>query len=227
MEVIIQLFIAFGTISLAVIAVWGDGVRAWLAPPKLCLSLHCREGKRSTLTNGQPEIYYHLRIHNNRSWSRASNVRILATFVDFDHILPIQFTWAYHIQRQKKYQHVHDGTFIEFPIDIGGTEEFCDFVRITNEPILHPSLVFLPIYEPPILRAKGSIKIKAQAIADNCKSSTLSIEVSWDGKFAEDPNLMKDHIMFNVLEGNNIETSGNCSAFLHRLWVSIRKLCGS
>lgn len=46
-KLVIDGFIAFGTIAVAVLAIWGDWVRSKLAPPALTVTLDLRETRFS------------------------------------------------------------------------------------------------------------------------------------------------------------------------------------
>jgi hypothetical protein len=61
---IINGFTAFGTIAVAVAAIWGNWLRSIFAPAKLDLVEHTPEGDPTTLTHGTRVMWYHLKVKN-------------------------------------------------------------------------------------------------------------------------------------------------------------------
>jgi hypothetical protein len=75
-KIVLDALVAFGTVSVAVLAVWGDWFRAKLAPPKLEIELLSDTGQPTTL--GQVKaIYYHLKVINRRHWQPGQDCRVL------------------------------------------------------------------------------------------------------------------------------------------------------
>lgn len=72
LHLVIDGAIAFGTIAVAVLAIWGDKWRAYLAPPKIELRPHTSHGTPAILTvpgaqmpsGGKHGLYYHLKAVN-------------------------------------------------------------------------------------------------------------------------------------------------------------------
>jgi hypothetical protein len=95
---------AIGTIAVAVLAIWGDWFRSWLAPPRVEIRPHNLRGTVTSFTNGPRVIYYHLKASNTRRWAVARNCRIILTAIyrrgpdqQFRASLvpvPPQFVWA-------------------------------------------------------------------------------------------------------------------------------------
>ncbi len=71
------LFTAFGTVLVAVVAIWGDWIKAHFAGPKVTVSLRDNHGDLNVKGDGLKTIYYHLTVRNRRSWSPARSVRVL------------------------------------------------------------------------------------------------------------------------------------------------------
>lgn len=70
---IIEGFTAFGTVAVAVLAIWGNWVRSMLAPAKLTLVEHTPEGDLTTFASGTRVIFCHLKVSNQRRWLPAQN----------------------------------------------------------------------------------------------------------------------------------------------------------
>lgn len=78
---IINSIMAIGTIAVAILAIWGDSIRAKFVGPKLSLVPHNLRGSVVPLTNGRRSIYYHLKVVNNRNTVSATNCRVLLTIM--------------------------------------------------------------------------------------------------------------------------------------------------
>jgi hypothetical protein len=72
---IIEGFIAFGTIAVAVLAIWGDWFRFNLAPAKVTLDLHTPDGDPALFSTGTRAMFYHLKVINQRGWFRPNSTR--------------------------------------------------------------------------------------------------------------------------------------------------------
>ena len=102
---IAKVFSAVGTVSVAVLAIWGDKVRAAIAGPKLELKLQNERGNLTVRANQTRTIYYHLKLTNKRKWSPAKHVRMLVTDIEKKRadgtyfpeplVAPLQLAWAF------------------------------------------------------------------------------------------------------------------------------------
>ena len=110
-SLVIEVLVAAGTVSVAILAIWRDWFRAVLVPPRLSIQPHNNFG--GTLTkfsspdpdmDGRRVIYYYLKVVNSRPWSPTRNCRVLLRsilgraanqeFVPLPMIVPAQFIWA-------------------------------------------------------------------------------------------------------------------------------------
>ena len=73
METTLEALTAFGTIAVAVVAIWGDWLKSKLAPQKLALELD-PEAEPVTYTNGVRGIFRHLKVVNLRPWTPRATV---------------------------------------------------------------------------------------------------------------------------------------------------------
>jgi hypothetical protein len=68
-KLVMDALVAIGTLAVAAVAVWGEKIRAWLAPPRLVLRPHTLRGAPALLkltgvimpSGGMRGTYYHLR----------------------------------------------------------------------------------------------------------------------------------------------------------------------
>jgi len=64
---ITQVFIAIGTVAVAILAIWGEKIRDWMATcPRLEFKLHNSRGDLTARQNSLRTIYYHIKIENKR-----------------------------------------------------------------------------------------------------------------------------------------------------------------
>jgi hypothetical protein len=112
MKLWIDAVAAIGSLLVAALAIWGEGIRAWLAPPKLELLPQTLRGVPALLTmpgivvggGPFPARYYHLKVVNRRPWLAAQDCRVLLTGMlrrgangHFEEILwpvPFAFMWS-------------------------------------------------------------------------------------------------------------------------------------
>jgi hypothetical protein len=101
----VQAVAVFATLLLAVLAIWGNTIKAKLVGPKLTLKLFDPLGERIDLSDGSEARYYHLRVTNTRRSAHANNVRVVLTkvmrsaadgsFPSESLTGPIQLTWQH------------------------------------------------------------------------------------------------------------------------------------
>src|SRR2546423_431013 len=110
-ELLFSALTAIGTIAVAILAIWGDWVRARLVPGALRIEIHDR-GDLSHLTDqhGQPlpppnaVYFYHFKVVNRKRWITPKNCRVLlkamsrrdqnGIFQPSALSVPCQFVWA-------------------------------------------------------------------------------------------------------------------------------------
>src|SRR5689334_15773920 len=99
-----QFLSAIGTITVAVVAIWGGWIKGKLVPPKLRLVSHNARGTVTQVVGGPRAIFYHLKLWNDRAWSPAHNCRVILKQIHrrgpdqrFNPVplaVPVQFVWA-------------------------------------------------------------------------------------------------------------------------------------
>lgn len=194
---IAQVFAAVGTVAVAILAVWGDKVRAIIAGPKLELELYDPRGDLTVRGDQTRAIYYHIKVTNRRRWSPARRVRVLVTGIEKKRpdgtfspeplMIPLQLAWAFSLASPQ---------FHELLPTIG-TTRICDlgFVdegaqRFTLSPYVLPNNFrgYVSKGEP--------LRVSLIASGDNFESEfPLIVEISWDGKWSSDLDEMKKHFV--------------------------------
>ena len=184
---------AVGTILVAIMAIWGQWLRAKFLGPKLKLVPHNLGGRLTTVTkfnqktreiiNRYNAIYYHLRVENSRRWVTAKNCRVIlrqlhrrgpdGEFHPTPLIVPLQYVWS-PAEWAPSFQTVSD-------------YEILDFGCISKE-----SGKFEPTFYVTSANFKGfvgkneSVRYSLSIVADNYVSPKFQIfEVSWNGQWSE------------------------------------------
>ena len=195
---IIQLFVAIGTIAVAILAIWGDRIRYVIGlRPKLDLTLIDPEGEFVNIgisVDGSttPARYYHLKVSNKNRWSPATNVRVVITGIaipaaDGQYVSqgltgPLQLTWRFDKFHPAMYSTV-------------GSDDICDLGGIKQGEKFSLTPYIFPNNFQGHLEANRRMLIEVKAIADNAESRTVCIEISWDGKWEDDTKKMAEHLV--------------------------------
>jgi hypothetical protein len=202
LPLITQVFIAIGTLAVAILAIWGEKVRNWIAGPKLELKLRSTSGNLTTRQDGQRTIYYHVKIQNKREWAPARRVRILCTaiakktpegsFALEPLAIPVQLTWAFP-------------TFHELLPNIP-KEDICDlgFLDENSEQFKLSPYLWPNNFRGSIL-PKETIRVSLITSTDNFTSkSPYVLEIYWDGVWSHDLNDMREHLVIKEVKNSHV-----------------------
>lgn len=188
-----QIVAAVGTVSVAILAIWGDRVRAWLVGPNLQVRLRSQRGNLTATQDGTQTVYYHLTVDNSRTWSPAHNVVVRMSKLetrDADRkfqperlVQWLQFTWS-HPQFHEISPTVTDHDMCDFGYLVEGSDGFV------------PTTYVRPINFAGIVHANESKRFTIQTTADNYHSKNpLVIEVTWDGTWTADTEELMKHLV--------------------------------
>ncbi|MGD2165640.1 MAG: hypothetical protein PVH50_08925 [Anaerolineae bacterium] len=191
-RIIIESFVAGGTILVAVLAIWGDWIREKLGVgPKLRLRVRDTKGNLTFRGDGRRVIYYHLIVENQHPWALAKGVQVMITGIwrraaggnfkaeDLAARLPLtwQFPHSNPVTPNLRESRVCDLGFI-----VEGDDEF------------KPSLYIRPNNFKGDVEANDAVKFGLEIRADNFTSkSPHVVAVSWDGKWTSDLDEMSIH----------------------------------
>lgn len=205
-EVTIAALGAFGTLLVAVLAIWGDWFRAKLAPSKLVIEPHNLSGDLThfTLPNGAPlpppnqVFYYHLKVVNKRAWINPKNCRVLLkamskrgpdnVFHPIPMSVPLQFVWS-------------PAEFTPTVIPIH-KEHILDFGFVTErDRVFMPSLYSLSNNFRGIVAAGEAIRFSLQIVSDAYVSDSYQVfEVAFDGGWNANPVEMQNHLRIREIK---------------------------
>lgn len=192
LTLVINGLIALGTIAVAVLAIWGDSVRARVAGPKLSLVPHNLRGSLVPLTNGPRAIFYHLTVLNGRSAVSATNCRVLlkkiwrrvpsGSFQEINLPVPLTYVWA-PSEITPPYVNLRHDHVLDFGIVCEGQ----DFFR--------PVLLSYTNNFQGLVRANDVIRFGLEIVSDNFVSPRLQVfQVAWNGQWSDNLDVMAQNL---------------------------------
>lgn len=190
---IAKVFAAIGTVTVAILAIWGEKVRAAIAGPKLELKLRDARGDLTFRANQKRTVYYHIKLTNKRRWSPAKRVRVLVTGIEKRRpdgtyfpeplIAPLQLTWV-----SPQFHELLPTIATSDVCDLGFLDE--DAQRFTI------SLYDVPNNFRGYVEPGQSMRVSIVASAHNYESkSPLALEISWDGMWSSDMDELQRHLV--------------------------------
>lgn len=191
-HLIIQIFIAVGTVGVCILAIWGERIKSYVSGPRLQLRLHDARGDLTWRGSGTQTIYYHVKAENKPHRAPACSVRVFCTsiwkkradgsFVPEPLTFPVQLTWPFRESGDPP-------TIVK--------DDICDFGYLDQGASeFKPSLYVYPNNFRGIVKAGQTIRFGLIAKADNFTSKQLCIlEVSWDGEWQGNLEEMQKHLV--------------------------------
>lgn len=201
-SLIIDAATAIGSLAVAVLAIWGERVRSWLAPAKLLLEPHNFRGNSNILTSDGKVVarvmYYHVKVVNKRPWLPVRNCRVLLKgisrrgpdnlFHPFPIVVPSQFVWA-----PASFAPILATVTNESIIDLG-------FI-IEGEDAFKPALYSTPNNFDGYVKAGDAVRYELAIEADNFSSISYHVfEVAWDGQWESEPEKMEKHLRIREIQ---------------------------
>jgi hypothetical protein len=175
--------------------------------PRLRISLLDSRGYPTRYGDSQeapPAFFYHLRVRNIRKWT-ANHVRVKITKltkkykgqVNWEQRTPVCLVWA-TLPSPKLYL-----------LDVLGLdEEACNlgFIikgRSFQLDAMDPARVGQNEKWPPgfqgFLHADETMRLELVAVAENARSNTLYLEITWDGQWHDQPEEMQKHLVLSTI----------------------------
>jgi hypothetical protein len=192
---------AAGTVAVAALAIWGQGVRAAIAfRPKLKIERHDSLRGHPVPLSWAPDgiktpaasFYYHLRVTNLRTWLPVRDCRVLLVGIDrrgpdgrfhsVEFPVPLQFIWA-----PEKAEEIY--------VRVTKRRVF-DFGRIIKDRgFFEPRLMTYPISFNGHVRSGEAVRYHLEIDAATYVSTHAKIvEVAWDGHWDDAPEAMEKHL---------------------------------
>lgn len=193
LETVITSVSAISTLLVAIVAIWGDWVRAKFAPPKLTIEKHNFRGSLTEFTNGKKVIYYHLKVINHRHWFSSRNCRVILKqifkkgpddgFHPVPYVVPLQFTWS-------------PAEFTPPVITINKDQVLDLGCIVEDENFFRPTLYSYSNNFQGFVKANESLRYYLEIVSDNFVSKEPKIiEVSWNGQWSDNLDDMKQNLI--------------------------------
>ena len=209
-ETIIAAFAAFGTVAVAVLAIWGDWFRSKLAPGKLLIEAHNLVGDLTHLSSpdGTPipppnsAYFYHLRVENKRLWISAKNCRVLLKamskrgpdniFHPIPMSVPLQFVWA-------------PAEMMPTVVSIQH-EQILDFGVVTEgDKVFMPKLYSYSNNFRGFIGSNEAIRYSLQIVSDSFVSERFQVfEVAYDGAWSPVATEMQTHLVIREIKDTDL-----------------------
>jgi hypothetical protein len=189
-SLIIDGAVAFGTVAVAIVAIWQDYFRQKVAAPKLRLGLGVPS--EIPMRDGSRRIFHHITVRNTRHWAPARRVRILCgeiekrgsngTFKKTLLAYPVQLTWS-------------PTEFHELFPTIS-KEDVCDLGCLTQSTNDFRLWVYAHSPDfPCIIGPNETMRVFLIASADNfVQEKPYIVEICWDGAWTTDLSEMANHL---------------------------------
>lgn len=199
-NLVIQFFIALGTIVVAILAIWGNLFRSILIPPKLKIVGQNLRGELTQLVGSNFNsrvVYYHLKVVNGRTWSTAKNCKVLLTEV--------------HLRSPNgQFQRVSLNAFPSFrwtPAELTGLtldishEQIFDFGRvIENANRFEPTLSIYPNNFNGFVTANSVVRYTLKIVAEGYESKKTQVfEVAWNGNWSDNMDIMSQNLIIQEI----------------------------
>jgi len=200
--------VAVVTILLAILAIWGDAIRHWLASPQMSIAPHrdfC--GDKFSDGSGRESIYFFLTVRNSRRWTTAKSVRVLLKrferrgpdnrFHETRITVPFQFCWS-----PSELSEVVQNVLDERLLDFGFLMEPDD----SGECYFEPKLYGYSLIDPPFVRAGEAARYHLEIVGENfhCPKRTV-VEVSWDGTHTTNTDELRNrHLKIKIVPPKEI-----------------------
>jgi hypothetical protein len=195
-KLILDGLVAFGTIAVAILAIWGDWFRAKFAPSKLVMLLHNKNGE-PTMFGQTRAMYYHLKVVNRRLWLPGKDCRVLlkglsrrgpdGMFNPISLPVPLQYIWA--------------PAEFTAPVVTVVKEQIVDFgvVREGGNRFV-PTLYTTPTSFSGHVGPNEAVRYHLEIEAVNFSSQRQIFEVAWDGVWSHEPSTMAQHLVIKEVD---------------------------
>jgi hypothetical protein len=197
---VVSALAALGTLLAVIVALFGGRFRSAFFRPRLQLNLRNLEGEPTKVELQSPDgtsrmedaRYYHVRVSNmsRRRWPTATNVQVYLVRVS-ERGPDQEFVgvWTGEVPLRWRFQEVH-------PLlrDIGSPAD-CDVCSVVKDKWLSLHPIIVPHSLNVMYRQGAQIRLQLEARAIEIDSEPLTIEIAWDGKWADGAQEMKRHLV--------------------------------
>jgi hypothetical protein len=197
-----NIFIAIGTISSVLAAIFGEKIRYWFNKPKLSIEILDAKGELTRWNNGVRVYYYHLVFKNlkpGRTIKKCSvflkkmqRLEFDGNFIDISISVPPRYIWAPAEKERES-------------LDII-SEQVLDFGYLTEHYNTQQPNYFVPCLESQpnnlnvLVFEKETVRYHLEVISENYTQKRLIIvEFSWNGEWTENIDEMQKNFSFKIV----------------------------
>jgi hypothetical protein len=197
-DTVTSVFTAIGTVSVAVLAIWGDKIKDRAFGPRLSLSLGDPKGDLTLRSDGKKVYYYHIKVRNQRRRNAATGVRIQikgmsrktagGEFVASPLMYRLPLRWTL----------MEPGDSERTIVD----ESTCDFGNLTElDSTFRPALMVTPNNFRGYVEKDACVRFELVAAGQNVLSpESAFFQVSWDGQWTQNQEEMQRHLIIKEVE---------------------------
>ncbi len=220
---VVQAFIAIGTVGAVVVALFGQAFRSKFFPPKLSLNLVSEivETTQVWLTppgvpknalnvgRGEYARFYHVKVANHRQWSVAKHVQIVLLRVDEQasdgtHMM----SWVGDLPLNWRHKEA-------FPtsrsLGSEATADLCSVIKdkwLDIETAVKPNNLRWRHIAKVVEKNPIDLILTLQARSDEADSGILQVRLCWDGIWAQDDREMQRHLSVKEFTSAGLSRSG-------------------
>jgi hypothetical protein len=189
---------AFGTVAVAVLAIWGDRIKSVLAPPELAIQSHDLGGVLTEETKLTQVYYYYLKVVNLRPWFSVKECRVLLVGIErrlddmqFHRVsfpVPQEFYWAPQSDGNRAVTITKERVF--------------DFGKVVKRDgsRFEPTLTFLPPNFNGFVGKKEAVRYYLEVDAEGFASrQSTVVEVAWNGIWSDERETMAQNLIIHTV----------------------------
>jgi len=192
----VNIVIAIGTVGAVIVALFGDWLKNRIFRSILSAEVIDPNGELTNWTNGTRVIYYHLKIINLRQSILVNQCRVFLKeiskknnnqqFVKLPLIVPPTLQWAPAESSPQALDFI-----TERVLDIGYVTEGSDTFFLSIFPKFNNFKGYI--------KANETFRYTLEILSNNSKTKIVTLEISWDGTWHENPVDMSEALRITKL----------------------------
>jgi hypothetical protein len=193
-NLVVNIFIAIGTIAVFIVAIWGEWLKNKLNPLKLKIVFPEKFGSLTKITGQEIKlIYYHLKVINERKNAIAKNC--IVELVSISKKLPNGIYEKIYLPVPASFVWSPAGSNDE-NVTVNNYKTFDFLIIYENPQIIYPGFSKTPNNFEGFIKPNEPIRYELEIKADNfIPTINQTFEISWDGTFNESVEEMKRHLI--------------------------------
>ncbi|TAL72825.1 MAG: hypothetical protein EPN88_04660 [Bacteroidetes bacterium] len=192
----VNIIVALGTVGAVIVALFGDRIKNLIFRSKLSAEVVDPRGELTNWGDGRRVIYYHLKILNSKPSIMVNKCRVSlkeiykrnnnSQFIKLQLVVPPDFKWA---PAETSLPAIN--FFSEQILDFGFITEGSDNFSPSISPIWNNFKGYL--------KANETFRYVLEILSNNSKPKIITIEVSWDGGWDANLEIMGTAFKIRIL----------------------------